>query len=82
MDKIQQETYERYTEMFSTPIWKEWLTTVQQYKDAVVTKAPYEIDTEFKAGIVNGTVNVLDMVLNLEVSMTQNVEETEEEEEK
>ena len=78
MDKTQQETYERYLDMFSTPIWKEWLETVQLYKDNVINEAPYKVKDAFNAGEVRGAVGVLDMVLNLEVSMSQNAEEQEE----
>ena len=77
MDKTQQETYERYIDLFAMPVWKEWLETVQLYKNKVVGSAPYEVTNEFQAGQVNGAVGVLDMVLNLEVSMAQTAEESE-----
>jgi hypothetical protein len=64
--------------MFSTPIWKEWLETVQLYKDRVINTAPYKVETEFAAGQVRGSVEILDMVLNLEAAMAQSADELEE----
>jgi hypothetical protein len=46
----------------------------------VVSKAPYEVDSEFRAGQVRGAVEVLDMVLTLQVTMEQNAKESDEEE--
>ena len=81
MDKAQQESYEKYLDLFNVEGWKDWIKTVQAYKDNVVSKAPYEVDTEFRAGQVRGAVEVLDMVLTLEVTMEQNARESNEGEE-
>ena len=80
MDKAQQESYEKYLDLFNVEGWKDWIKTVQTYKDNVISKAPYEVDSEFRAGQVRGAVEVLDMVLTLQVTMEQNAKESDEEE--
>ena len=44
MDKAQQESYEKYLDLFNVEGWKDWIKTVQTYKDNVVSKAPYEVE--------------------------------------
>lgn len=80
MTPEEQKLYEQFQDMFNHPAWAKYIERVTEMKNNIMKSTPYKIDTELGLGEVRGAVEAFDMTLYLEATMTQNAEDSGEEE--
>lgn len=78
MTAEEQKIFDDYQTMFGLPAWKKFMETVGTYKQNILNSTPYKVDSELLLGEVRGSVQVLDMVMNLESTLTSNQEQDQE----